>query len=141
LAGVLENRKHEKFAQLYVQGKAQGEAYQCAGYKATGGRSAYVCATRLLRNVAVRRRINELQNHAAESAEISVATLLAEAARIQRDAQRAGNYSAAVAALTAKAKIAGLWIERTESESINLNYSISDQLPTEEQWEAERVKQ
>ena len=139
MAGALANRKHEKFAQLYVQGKSQGEAYQSAGYKTTGGRSAYVCATRLLRNVAVRRRINELQNHAAESAEITVATLLAEAAKIQRDAARAGNHSAAVAALTAKAKIAGLWVEKTENENTNLHYALSDQLPTEEQWEAERV--
>lgn len=52
---------------------------------------------------------------------------------------RNGNQSAAVAALTAKAKIAGLWVEKTESENTNLNYAITDQLPTEQQWEAERV--
>jgi hypothetical protein len=38
-------------------------------------------------------------------------------------------------------KIAGLWVEKTESENTNLHYAISDQLPSEAQWEAERVKQ
>jgi hypothetical protein len=52
-----------------------------------------------------------------------------------------GNHSAAVAALIAKAKIAGLWVEKTESENTNLNYVMSDQLPSEQQWIEERVKQ
>jgi len=135
----LENRKHEKFAQLYVQGKPIAESYIAAGYKDAKRRSAEVCATRLLRDVTVRRRIGELQRQAVESTDITVASLLNEAAAIQRDAARAGNHSAAVAALTAKAKIAGLWIERSESENVNLHYTICDQLPSEEQWEIERV--
>jgi hypothetical protein len=93
-----------------------------------------------MRNVDIRQRIGQLQRQAADSENITVASLIQEAATIQRDASRAGNHSAAVAALTAKAKIAGLWIEKTENENLNLHYAISDQLPTEEQWEAERVK-
>jgi hypothetical protein len=139
LVGALENRRHEKFAQGYVAGKSQAEAYECAGFKINGKQGAYACATRLMRNVQVRRRINELQSYSAESAEISVASLLAEAATIQRDAARAGNHSAAVAALTAKAKIAGLWVEKTETENTSLHYIICDTLPTEQQWAAERV--
>jgi len=57
------------------------------------------------------------------------------------DAQRAGNLSAAIAALSAKAKLAGFWIERREQANTNFNYVICDTLPTEEQWEAERVQQ
>jgi hypothetical protein len=123
-----------------VQGKTLAEAYTTAGYKTTGKRSSEVCAQRLLHTVSVRRRINELQRVASEAVEISVATLLSEAAVIQRDAMREGNHSAAVAALTAKAKIAGLWVEKTENENSNLNYVICDQLPTEEQWIEERIK-
>jgi hypothetical protein len=92
-----------------------------------------------MRNVAVRRRINELQSYAAESENISIESLMREASQIQRAAMLENNHSAAVAALTAKAKIAGLWVEKTESENTNLNYAISDQLPSEEQWEAERI--
>jgi phage terminase small subunit len=141
LAGVLGNRKHEKFAQLYVQGKPIADSYIAAGYRDAKRRSAEVCATRLLRDVTVRRRIGELQRQAVESTDITVASLLAEAAAIQRDAMRAGNQSAAIAALTAKAKIAGLWVEKTESENTNLHYVICDELPSEQQWIEERVKQ
>ena len=139
MVGVLTNRKHEAFAQLYVQGKPIAESYIAAGYKDAKRRSAEVCATRLLRDVTVRRRIGELQRQAVEATDITVASLLNEAAAIQRDAARAGNHSAAVAALTAKAKIAGLWVEKTESENVNLNYVICDTLPSEEQWIEERT--
>ena len=50
-----------------------------------------------------------------------------------------GNLSTAIAALTAKAKLAGFWIERREQENTSLNYSISDQLPSEDEWEREDV--
>jgi phage terminase small subunit len=136
---ALTNIRHEKFCQAYVTGKSQGEAYELAGYKCKRRLSADTCANRLLRNVAIRKRITQLQNFAAESQEITIASLTLEAATIQRAAMREGNHSAAVAALTAKAKIAGLWVEKTENENTNLSYSISDQLPTEEQWEAERI--
>jgi len=139
LGGPLANRKHEQFCIFYVKGLPQGEAYQKAGYKNTGGRSAYVCATRLLRDVAVRRRINEMQNYAAEHESVSVASLMREISQVQRDAMQSGNQNAAIAAITAKAKLAGLWVDRTENENVNLNYAISDQLPTEQQWEAERT--
>ena len=92
-----------------------------------------------MRIVEVRRRINELQSYAAESENVSIESLMKEAAEIQRVAMRNNNQSAAVAALTAKAKIAGLWVEKTETENTNLHYALSDQLPSEEQWEAERV--
>jgi hypothetical protein len=139
LSGPLANPRHEQFCLLFVRGLGQGEAYEQAGYKSTGRRSLEVCASRLMRHAAVRRRINELQSYAADSECLTVAGLIREAALIQREAQRAGNQSAAVAALTAKAKIAGLWVERQENENTNLNYAISDQLPTEEQWQRERV--
>jgi DNA polymerase III delta prime subunit len=93
-----------------------------------------------MRMILVRRRINELQTYAAETENITVEKLVQEAARIQREAERSGNHSAAVAALTAKAKIAGLWVEKTETENVNLHYVVSDSLPSEEQWIAERTE-
>jgi phage terminase small subunit len=140
LAGVLANRRQEKFCLLFVEGKTQAAAYLGAGYKTTGKRSAQVCAQRLLRDVAIHRRIGEMQRQAVVSTEITVASLLSEAADIQRAALRKNNHSAAVAALTAKAKIAGLWVERSETENVNLNYVICDTLPSEAQWEAERIE-
>ena len=138
--GPLRNHQREQFVLFYVQGKTQAEAYQRAGYNVCGKRSAEVCAQRLLRDVEVRRRIQELQKQNAESTDVTVAALMVECANIQRQAMQRNQLSAAVAALTAKAKIAGLWVERTESENVNLNYVISDSLPTEQQWEEERAQ-
>jgi hypothetical protein len=47
-------------------------------------------------------------------------------------------YSAAVAALTAKAKLAGLWVDRAEN--INGNYAISDKPLSEQEWVEKHVK-
>jgi phage terminase small subunit len=138
--GSLRNMRHERFCREYAAGKSQAEAYAAAGYSTKKRQNLHACGTRLMRNVAVRRRINELQSYAAETESISIESLMREASQIQRAAMLDGNQSAAVAALTAKAKIAGLWVEKTESENTNLNYAISDQLPSEEQWEAERVE-
>jgi hypothetical protein len=38
-----------------------------------------------------------------------------------------------------KAKLAGVWIERKERRAAISNYAISDEMPTEEQWAAERT--
>jgi phage terminase small subunit len=135
----LRNVQHERFCRAYVSGKSQADAYVAAGYSVKKKQNADCGAQRLMRMILVRRRINELQSYAAETENITVEKLVKEAAAIQREAQRDGNHSAAVAALTAKAKIAGLWVEKTETENTNLHYALSDQLPTEEQWEAERV--
>jgi hypothetical protein len=48
-------------------------------------------------------------------------------------------YSAAVAALTAKAKLAGLWVDRAEN--INGNYAISDKPLSEQEWVKRHVKE
>jgi phage terminase small subunit len=137
--GALRNMRHERFCKEYASGKSQSDAYVAAGYSTKKRQNTHAAATRLMRNVAVRRRINELQSYAAETQNVSIESLMMEAAQIQRAAMLDGNQSAAVAALTAKAKIAGLWVEKTETENTNLNYAISDQLPTEAQWEEERV--
>lgn len=138
--GPLANKRHEQFCLLFVQGKSQGEAYRQAGYKDRARLSAYACATRLMRDVKIRRRINELQSKGAEAENVTLATLLKETAEAQREAMKLGQPSAAVAAITAKAKLAGLWVERSENTNLDLHYTISDSLPSEEQWEAERVE-
>jgi hypothetical protein len=47
-------------------------------------------------------------------------------------------YSAAVAALTAKAKLAGLWVDRAEN--LNGNYAISDKPLSEQEWVEKHVR-
>lgn len=130
---ALENPKHERFAQELAKGKTATEAYVLAGYRDNDGNAAT-----LKGNQRIAERVAEIQERGAIRAEITVASLLDEAAEIQASALASGQHSAAVAALTAKAKIAGLWVERTENENTNANYVVSAE-PVDDisAWEAE----
>lgn len=135
---ALNNQRHERFAQELAKGSPASSAYKEAGYK-TSGNSAEAAASRLLRDVKVQARVAELKERGAIKTEITLEGLIQEAAEIQASALKDGQHSAAVAALTAKAKLAGLWVERSENENNNVNYAISDELPTEDEWAAERT--
>ena len=62
---ILQNARHERFAQNKAKGESTGPAYTAAGYKATG-HSAEVAGGRLLKNVEVQNRIAELQGSTAK---------------------------------------------------------------------------
>jgi hypothetical protein len=129
----LDNPRHERFAQELAKGKSQLDAYVEAGYKPDDG-----AASRLSGNVRVQHRVAEIKDRSAIRTEITLQTLMEEAAEIQRSALAANQHSAAVAALTAKAKLAGLWVERSENENLNATYVVSsDPVDNVEEWEAE----
>jgi hypothetical protein len=71
---------------------------------------------------------------AAGEASVTIETLIREAADIQQKATDGRQYSAAIAALIAKAKLAGRWVERSEQNNTNVNYAISDQPLSEQEW-------
>jgi phage terminase small subunit len=114
---ALQNPKHERFAQELAKGKSQAEAYAEAGYK-----PSIPHASRLATNGNVQARVAEIQDRATIRTEITLASLMEEAAEIQAAALKANQHSAAVAALTAKAKLAGLWIDKAE----NTNRNVAD---------------
>ena len=62
---ILQNARHERFAQNKAKGMSIGPAYTAAGYKATG-HSAEVSGARLLKNVEVQNRIADLQGSTAK---------------------------------------------------------------------------
>jgi hypothetical protein len=130
----LRNAKHEAFACALAEGKSMSEAYEIAGYKTSRPH-----ASRLATNGNIRGRVAELQDAAAAEIQITLQSLIEEAADIQKRAAKAGQYSAAIAALIAKAKLAGRWVERAEQKNTNVNYIVSDQPMTEEEWVAEHV--
>jgi hypothetical protein len=130
----LHNTRHETFARGMAEGKSISEAYETAGYK-----SSRPHASRLATNGNIKGRVAELQDAAATETLITIESLINEAANIQRLATEAGQHSAAIAALIAKAKLAGRWVERSEQKNSNVNYVMSDEPMTEEQWVAERV--
>jgi phage terminase small subunit len=131
---VLKNPKHERFTQELAKGKSQAAAYKKAGYKPNEGH-----ASRLAGNGKVKERVAELQNKRAERAVVTIESLIQEAHEIQVAAKTAEQFAAATGALTAKAKFAGLWVEKAQTENTNINYAIGNEPATEDEWAAEHV--
>ena len=133
---ALINPKHERFAIELSQGVSATEAYVIAGYKPNQPNAA-----RLISNDMVRARVAEIQARSVIRTEITIESLLREAAEIQAAAHADKQYSAATAAFTAKAKLAGLWIDRSENQNVNTDYVVSgDPVDSAEDWEAEHAK-
>lgn len=129
---VLENTRHERFAQGLAKGKSATEAYTDAGYQ--GDRTA---ASRLSTNVNVQARIAELQSRAAEKAVTTVEDIARQLDEDRAFARENGAAAAAVSATMGKAKVLGLVIEK--SENVNLNYDVTDEPQSEDDWAAEHA--
>jgi hypothetical protein len=99
---------------------------------------ASAAANRLLTSVKIMARVSELQARVAEKHEITVESMIDEFNEIVGKASAKEQYSAAVAALTAKAKLAGLWVDRAEN--LNGNCAISDKPLSEQEWVEKFVK-
>ncbi len=78
---VLQNSRHERFAQEVAKGKSATEAYKDAGYTPKG-KVAASAASRLLRGVKVKARIDELLQNAADKAGLTVERVLSELSKI-----------------------------------------------------------
>lgn len=74
---ILDNPRHEKYAQELAKGASQSDAYVAAGYARNDSH-----ASRLARNGKVAARVEELQAAGAERAEIDIARVLTELAKI-----------------------------------------------------------
>src|SRR6478672_7870524 len=105
---ILSNSRHERFAQSLATGKSATEAYKDAGYK--GDRTA---ASRLATNVNIQARVLELQTKAAERTQVTIASLIQEAEEVRALAVMEKQLSAANGAIVNKAKLSGLWLERS----------------------------
>ena len=118
----LKNVRHERFAQEVAQGKSAGEAYRLAGYRAAN-HSAETAGPRLLKNVQIQQRIVQLQQKVARKAEITLESLLREAAEIQTAATNAKQYAAANSALKQGRTVRAL---RSEEEDVTPRRSASE---------------
>lgn len=119
----LPNPKHERFAQELARGKSQIEAYQAAGYKPH--KSA---ASRLAEDVNVCERLAQLTGRAAERAVVTAVSLIAEAEEARQLAMSIDQPSAAVAAIQAKGKLAGVWVEKRENLNKNADRLTDNEL-------------
>ena len=127
-----------KFAQELAIGKTADAAYVLAGYKENRSNAA-----RLNASQNIKERVAEIQSLGAELAAITVETLIAEAESARSKAMsEKGGANAAVAAIVAKAKLAGLWREKvaqTDPSGENApRYILSERPLTEEEWIRER---
>jgi hypothetical protein len=120
LGKPLKNPKHEKFAELVASGIPVADAHEKAGFKRNDGN-----ARRLRCVEAVAKRIEALQTAVAErvvKANTAVAirgaydreTAMTEAKHAYDLAMSNGQASAAIAAVTLRAKLNNLLIERRE---------------------------
>jgi hypothetical protein len=114
----LENPRHEAFAQALVEGLGTGrthaEAYSVAGYT-SNPKAAKASASRLLKGAKhIVERVQELQAEAATHKRVTVESIVEELEGARQIAQVNKQASAMVAASTAKAKILGLEVNRTE---------------------------
>ncbi len=113
LMGELSNPRHERFAQELAAGNPADAAYEAAGYRKHRGNAA-----RLSANEHVKNRVKEIQAVGAELAAVTVQSLIDEAEEARIKAMESPNgAAAAVSAITAKAKLAGLWREKVDQHS------------------------
>jgi phage terminase small subunit len=111
--GEIQNSRHERFAQELAAGKTADAAYEAAGYQKHRGNAA-----RLSANEHVKDRVKEIQAIGAERAAVTVHSLIDEAEQARIKAMESQNgAAAAVSAITAKAKLAGLWREKIDQHS------------------------
>lgn len=106
---ILNNPRHERFAQGLAAGKSQTEAYEAAGY--TKDRTA---ASRLSTNVNVQARVAELQQRSAAKAEITIDSLRDMLIEDRAMARALEQPSAAVAAVDKLARLYGFMVERKQ---------------------------
>ena len=111
---VLENPRHEIFAQHIAKGSSQREAYRAAGYSAKTDAAVDTSASRLLSDVEVKARIAELQGKMARKLEVTIESLVAELEEARLLGLAVEQPAAMVAATMGKAKITGNVIDRKE---------------------------
>lgn len=119
---VLDNARHERFAQALAKGRSATDAYTEAGY--AGDRTA---ASRLSTNVNVQARLLELKTKSAEKTVLTVASItdrLLKIAEKGETSNEAPMLSVARASLMDAAKLNGLVIDK----SLSAQTSVEDLL-------------
>jgi phage terminase small subunit len=124
---ILQNPRHEKFAQELAAGKSAADAYERAGYVKNSGN-----CIRLKGNERVAARVAEIQYGGAVRAELTIASLLDELEEARKLALKHRQPSAAVQATMGKAKILGLIVDRREVGEVGAFDHMTDEELMEE---------
>ncbi|MBW7968613.1 terminase small subunit [Bradyrhizobium sp. BR 10289] len=103
--------KQQAFVTEYLKDRNGAQAATRAGYSA---KTANVKAAALMRLPEVKEAIGIATAEVAEASKITLASCFARLETAYNIAQAKGNATAMVGAVTALAKLAGLWVEKTE---------------------------
>lgn len=109
MTGPLRNTRHEAFVQLLLQGEIAIDAHEKAGFVRDDGNSA-----RLKASPKVQERLAELQAEIAGATKVTVASLLDELEDARKRADSLDQLSAVVKAISEKARISGLMVQKVE---------------------------
>jgi phage terminase small subunit len=112
---LLENPQHEAFVQELVKGKGQGEAYLAAGYNAKSVSVASAAATRLLKDVKIQKRLEELQSRAETQSMLTLDDHMEELRKLRDMAAAEGKYSAAVTAEVKRGELRRFYVKQVET--------------------------
>lgn len=127
---VLDNQRHEAFAQHLAKGMSADEAYQRAGYKQNRGN-----AIRMKANERIMKRVDELTQSISETVidqtAITRSWVLGKLHSIATK-QEEKAPAAANRALELIGKELGMFVER--SENVNHNYGVTDEPASEDEW-------
>jgi hypothetical protein len=104
----LTNPRHEVVARELAKGKTAAKAMRCAGYTGVS------MASRMLRNVDIQARLDELTRQYAANCGITKESQTAALQLAYEDAMRLGQISAAVQAVKEQSQLHGLRVERQE---------------------------
>lgn len=137
---ALDNIRHEAFCQYLSEGKTQTESYALA-YDRDIDETAQANGSRLLLNAKVKSRIEELQKRHAKQNDITAAAMTRKLLDIHQRALEKDDLTNARQAVMDASKLNGLIIDKSQVESDNVNWIISDSPMTEEEWEAQCVDQ
>jgi hypothetical protein len=118
---ALANSRHEAFAQALARGLSASAAYGEAGFRPHRANAATLARKKHISVRVAEIQAEQLAIHhqataeAAANAKVTLESLIAEAeaARIKAMSER-GGAAAAVSALTAKAKLAGMWRDKVD---------------------------
>jgi Viral alkaline exonuclease len=106
---VLSNPRHEKFAQLLVQGRTEYEAYEACHYKPNRGNPC-----KLARNPLIVERVKELTQEAAKRTIFDKEKLIEMHNRIFNQGMSSGQLAPAGTAVKEISVLTGHRIERQE---------------------------
>lgn len=119
------NIKQEKFCVEYAKCGNATEAYRLAGYKAKTDDSAYVQASKMVRNSKVKARLAELVKE-NNSPKIATAVEIQEGlSRLHREAVEKGDVLGASKTADILNKMQGTYVNKTE---LSVSASLADVL-------------